>query len=99
MKPGQCVFCGGTLELLDHTQPGRTEACEHCQKDLHCCRQCRFYDRHVRQSCHEPRAEFVANKEGGNFCTWFEFQGGSGEADPERQQAEDAKSELEKLFK
>lgn len=99
MKSGQCVFCGGALDLLDHSQPGRHEDCPHCHRDLHCCRQCRFYDTAYHNACREPRAEMVSDKVAANFCDWFEFHGDVGTAGAEHTQAEAAKQRLKELFK
>ncbi len=99
MKEGRCVFCGGVLELLPNTQPGRLETCPHCHGDLHVCRQCRHHHAGYRNECREPRAELVVEKDRANFCEWFEFQGGTGAIDSEHQRAQAAKQRLKELFK
>lgn len=98
MKQGRCIFCGGMLDLPQHGQPGRADACPHCRRDLHCCRQCRFYDPSAHHECREPRAEFVRDKEAGNFCGEFEFQGGGGGVSETHTAAEVTKQKLDALF-
>lgn len=51
----------------------RTDVCPNCQSDLHCCMNCRFYDKTVHNHCRETQAEWVANKEKANFCDHFVF--------------------------
>jgi hypothetical protein len=98
MKEGQCASCGGTVELPDHTQPGRSESCPHCAKDLHACCQCQFFDRAVNNACREERAEWVREKDRANFCDWFVFRGGTGAPDLEHERAEAAKAKLKDFF-
>ncbi len=99
MKHAFCVVCGGAVEIVANSQPGRSECCAHCQAYLHACRQCRFYDPSCRNECREPRAEYVVDKTAGNFCTEFEFQGGTGTVDADHTAAELAKRRLAELFK
>lgn len=89
-----CAFCQKKLEIKE--KPGRLDECPHCHRDLHCCYQCRFYDRSAHHECREPQADFVAEKEKANFCDYFVF-------DPQiRVKTEDkeaARAKLEALFK
>jgi len=50
---------------------GRTDTCPHCDADLHCCRNCRFYDAGSYNQCREPQADRVVDKESANFCDCF----------------------------
>jgi hypothetical protein len=62
----------------------------------HSCKNCTFYDVTAHHECREPIAEWVADKECGNFCGYFEPCAG------ERGAADDvasAKAKLEALFK
>lgn len=99
MSDARCVFCGTAVQLPAHAQPGRSESCDHCGGNLHCCRQCRFYDPGISAECHEPRAERVLDKAAANFCQWFEFRGGSGAEDPALAAARAAQAQLGKLFR
>lgn len=90
----RCAFCQKEVELKE--KPGRREVCPHCGRDLHGCYQCRFYDKSTHHECREPQADFVAEKDQGNFCDYFVF-------DPQIQvKTEDkakARTKLEALFK
>lgn len=92
--PFCCFQCQGELDIIE--RPGRQETCPDCGADLHCCRNCRFYDRASYNECREPMAERVLEKEKANFCDYFEFLvQAAGQESPER----DAKRRLTALFK
>ncbi|MBI2345458.1 MAG: hypothetical protein HYV03_00910 [Deltaproteobacteria bacterium] len=91
-----CAFCGAALER--EREIGRRDVCPACRRDLHCCLQCRFYDRNVHHECREPQAEYVKEKEVANFCDYFELYGrlrGTPTEDPKAK----VKRALEALFK
>ena len=91
----KCVFCGAEVEIVDR-KVGRQDECESCRRDLHCCLQCRFYDRSYHNKCRESQAQVVSDKEGSNFCEFFEF---GRDADGDREVADESKRKLEDLFK
>ncbi|MFQ5864744.1 MAG: hypothetical protein ACE5IW_05890 [bacterium] len=66
----QCYNCGATIDV--ERQPLRNATCSKCASYLHCCRNCRFYDPAAHNQCREPQAEWVNDKEAGNFCDYFE---------------------------
>lgn len=99
MKTGACVMCGGPIALPHAAQPGRSESCPACHADLHACRQCRHYDPQAHHECREPQAEYVQDKARSNFCEYFVFRGGSGEADPQQARGAAAKQALNDLFR
>jgi len=76
---------------------GRRDLCPHCRADLHCCLNCRFYDRSASKQCKEPVAEMVKEKTKANYCDFFVFAAaraaGAVEADPGARRA------LDDLFK
>lgn len=88
-----CAFCGKELEIDGRVHRG--DMCPHCNRDLHCCIQCEFYDMFAHNKCREPEAEWVTDRERSNFCDYFRFQGGKGE---EKDRSEEAKKKLERLF-
>ena len=91
-----CYKCGKVIEI--ERTVGRTEPCPHCDTDLHCCLNCKFYDKVAHHQCREPQAEAVSDKEKGNFCDYFVFKESSGV----RQKSEpttSAKEKLDRLFK
>lgn len=91
-----CHACGKEVKIAGHF--GRDEICPHCRGDLHCCRNCSFYDEHAQNKCHEPATEWVSDRDKSNFCEYFSFKESKG-AGRERRQREDAMAKLEALFK
>ncbi len=83
-----CFSCKRELELEE--RPGRGDTCPHCGADLRVCLNCRFYDEGAYNSCREPRAERVVDKERASFCDYFEFResekdaGGDGKGEAKR---------------
>ncbi len=90
-----CYFCHNEISL--EGKPGRRETCSKCAAYLHCCRNCRFYDLNAHHQCREPQADFVKDKEMGNFCDYFE-PGTTAEVSGSDRAAE-ARKKLEALFK
>jgi predicted RNA-binding Zn-ribbon protein involved in translation (DUF1610 family) len=69
--PG-CGNCGHRLEIVGN-QVGRRDTCPSCGAELHACLNCRHYDPHVAKECKEPFAEVPSDKEGANFCEFFQI--------------------------
>lgn len=85
-------------EIALEGRVGRRDTCPHCGADLHCCLNCKFYDEFAHNQCKEPEAEWVSDREAGNFCEFFVFR----ETDTSRgkeDRAEKAKEKFRKLFK
>jgi len=91
-----CYRCGNEVEV--GRTVGRTEACPHCDADLHCCLNCTFYDKTAHHECHEPQAEPVGDKEKGNFCDYFVFKE-SKETRASDDKSPTAREKLDKLFR
>lgn len=70
---GRCAFCGA--DVGDPRLIGRRDSCPACERDLHCCLQCRFFDPHAHNQCREPQADYVKEKDAGNFCGYFALLG------------------------
>ena len=87
---GTCWACGQTLEPSAYTREGE---CPKCRKQTHVCRNCRFFAPGLANSCREPVAEHVTDKERANFCDYFQPAGDtyqeSADADALRSAAED----------
>ena len=96
MSP-RCTFCQHEIPTSEKT--GRTEECPHCRRDLHCCLQCRFYDKTAHHECRETQAEYVQDKEKANFCDYFVFDPQIQKAKDADKKAQEAKSQLEALFR
>lgn len=76
---------------------GRSAECKACGAELHVCRLCELYDPRVSQSCREPAADEVVDKERSNFCEYFQAR--SGAYLPSNDvAARAARAELEALF-
>ena len=72
----------------------RRSECPQCSSDGRACLNCRFFDRNAHHECREEQAEWVKEKERGNFCSYFEPGQG------ERRHAERlaSQSKLDALF-
>lgn len=89
-----CYRC--QREIVSKDRIGRRDTCPGCEVDLHCCRNCAFYDTGYAHACRESQAEPVTDKEAGNFCDYFALR--IAPAQPTAT-ATDARARLEALFK
>jgi hypothetical protein len=64
-----CFHCGRALEVKDRV--GFRDTCAGCDRPLHACLNCDFYDRSYNNQCREPQAERVVDKDRFNFCEYF----------------------------
>jgi hypothetical protein len=96
-----CWHCGRTIEFTERI--GFRDECPGCGRAVHVCRNCGFYDPAYNNSCREPMAERVIDKERFNFCEYFSAGTGGGERDRAAAGAirgeSDAESRLKGLFK
>jgi hypothetical protein len=75
--PG-CARCGHKLEQIVAGSVGRRDVCPGCDSELHACIMCRHYDPAVAKGCKEPFAEVPRDREGANFCEFFQIgEGGN----------------------
>jgi hypothetical protein len=65
-----CHNCGREIKVI--AKVARADACPHCDADMHCCKNCRYFDPGKNNQCSEPQAEYVSNKLKANFCEFFE---------------------------
>ncbi|MBI1747415.1 MAG: hypothetical protein HYR55_12605 [Acidobacteria bacterium] len=70
MKSVYCFHCSGVHQFLESVP--RKETCAHCGSDMHCCRNCVYYDPRAPRECREPVAELVRYKDRANFCDYFD---------------------------
>lgn len=89
-----CWSCGQTHDAVP--QIFRTTECPGCEASVKVCKNCKHYDESAPQSCREPVAESVREKEQANFCAYFQPSVGGGKRSEE---VEDARAKLEALFK
>ncbi|MGH7932788.1 MAG: hypothetical protein ACREQN_06410 [Candidatus Binataceae bacterium] len=64
-----CWHCGREVEVKERV--GFREYCPGCDRALHACRNCGFYDPAYNNQCRETQAERVVDKERANFCEYF----------------------------
>jgi hypothetical protein len=96
MEMKRCHACLKELEIK--IPVGRQETCPFCQSDLHCCLNCAFYVMGSYNSCREPQAERVIEKNRSNFCGYFVFRD-SVQDNKEKEIRDGVKAKLEALFK
>lgn len=69
------------LDIIGN-QVGRRDTCPGCGEELRSCRNCRHFDESVAKLCKEPFAEVPADKDGANFCEFFQVgEGGQAAKD------------------
>lgn len=99
-NPMVCHNCGREIKVIGKF--ARTDECPHCSADIHCCKNCRFFDPGKNNQCSEPAAEYVKDKLKANFCDYFEpnnrvpltTRGGAQQVD-----RDDVRKAFDKLFK
>jgi len=64
-----CWKCGKPIDMSESIY--RTSICPECGADLHCCRNCRFYEQGIHFDCRETVEEPITDKEEANFCDSF----------------------------
>jgi hypothetical protein len=66
----RCSNCGAVL------QPGfdPNGPCPRCGFQLHCCKQCMYFDTAARFECTQPIPERIAKKDARNDCTFYAFR-------------------------
>ncbi len=89
-----CHKCKNGFEL--EVKMGRRDECPHCGADLHCCKNCKFWDKSAHNECKEHVTEYVPDREKANFCTMFTFREEPYAIDLSVNQA---KAKLDALFK
>ena len=88
-----CFSCGTVHSFVDRLS--LKEECEKCLGDLHCCRNCRFYDPGSYNECKESSSDVVRDKERANHCDYFKVGAGTFMVDKK----EELLSAAEALFK
>ncbi|MDH5526343.1 MAG: hypothetical protein OEY97_03425 [Nitrospirota bacterium] len=96
-KAATCPLCGSGLEGIGAVIP-RSESCPGCGADLHACHACRFHDPVAHNQCREPKAEWQARRDRGNYCDFFELAAGGPQNAPDPREAE-RKKQLDDLFR
>ena len=65
------MICWKCRKETNIEKPVRGDECPNCHADLHVCKSCDFYESGSHNDCRESSAEFVGDKERGNFCDYF----------------------------
>lgn len=65
------MICWKCHKETNIDKPARGDECPLCHADLHACKACEFYESGAHNDCRETSAEFVSDKERGNFCDYF----------------------------
>lgn len=94
-----CWKCSQAIDLPPAGRVLSRDACPKCDSDLHSCRNCRFYDPGKHNQCAEPQAEWVRDKEAGNYCDYFSPSPILNAGKRTSSQAEEAKKKFDSLFK
>jgi len=92
-----CHACKKELSIDRHV--GRKESCPSCGADLHCCRNCSFFDSYASKQCREPVAELVNGKSKANYCDFFVFANSRATDDSGDAAVKNARKALDSLFK
>lgn len=92
----ECYKCSGPLPDSFTVMVSRSDTCLKCMTDIRCCKMCQFYDPKSYNDCRESNADRVTEKEKANFCDYFKFGPGGGNAEKQRQ---DALAKAAALFK
>jgi hypothetical protein len=66
----RCANCGAVLNS-GFDPNGK---CPKCQLELHCCKQCRFFDSGAQFECTQPIPERITPKDAKNNCAFYEFR-------------------------
>src|SRR5258706_11367760 len=67
-----CWRCGRPIVVEGRI--GRQALCEGCSSSLHCCKNCKDWDPAAHNQCRESQADYVADREAGNFCNFFKLK-------------------------
>jgi hypothetical protein len=91
----QSITCHFCQHSWTYAPPlSRRAECPACRRDARICLNCRFFDHGAHHECREEQAEFVQDKEMGNFCSFFDARSGLSSND----EAKRAKAKLGALF-
>jgi hypothetical protein len=90
-----CFHCGRQIEIKERV--GFRDTCPACDRPLHVCLNCEFYDPAYNNQCRETQAERVVDKDRANFCEYFSAR--TADANPRLSKAGDVRAKLDDLFK
>lgn len=88
-----CTVCGMLLNVLEE-RVGFRDCCPGCGNALHSCKNCKFYTPGRRNDCMIPDTDYIANKDGANFCEEFKWL-----QKAHKQENRDLKKSFDQFFK
>jgi hypothetical protein len=91
-----CHACGTPWDSSPGSQPGKDETCVKCGADMHCCLNCRLFDRSSYQ-CTSRTTEPIRDKDRQNRCE--EFQIGATNLGREEKSVDDMQKKWNDFFK
>ena len=89
-----CFKCNNEIDF-DRIKMQRADTCPHCSQDMHCCKNCEYWDPSAHNQCREHITEYITDRERANYCTNFTFKDGQHEISD----SESTKAKLDNLFK
>jgi hypothetical protein len=89
-----CFHCGKEIAFKERV--GFRDCCAACDRPVHACLNCAFYDPGYNNQCRETQAERVVEKDRANFCEFF-APGKSGAKKIDA--GSDARARLDAMFK
>ncbi len=92
-----CFFCGRQIEVLERV--GFRDTCPGCDRAVHVCRNCDFYDPAYNNQCRETMADRVVDKERANFCEYFKPAGKPSVASSAASAKSSTQKKLDALFR
>lgn len=92
------MICWKCHKETNIEKPVRGDECPLCHADLHVCKACEFYESGAHNDCRETSAEFVSDKERGNFCDYFRSSKKISKVES-TSKADEAKAAFDALFK
>jgi hypothetical protein len=90
-----CFHCRQEIEIKERV--GFREHCPRCDRPLHVCLNCEFYDPAFNNQCRETQAARVVDKDRANFCDYFAPRKSAALA--AQAPGDTARAQLESLFK
>ncbi len=88
-----CWKCDRKIDTTERV--GFRDYCPGCDRPLHACRNCEFYDPAYHNQCRETVAELVVDKDRANFCDYFSPRTAAASPPPSGA----ARGKLEDLFR
>jgi hypothetical protein len=92
-----CFNCGREVEVKERV--GFRDNCPACDRPLHACLNCGFYDPAYNNQCRENQAERVVDKDRANFCEYFALARSGQRSSTTGSNPGDARASLDALFK